>query len=295
MEPGDRLVFKGDELAARADVIVSDGPEGVRILRGGLESIAQDGSELYREIGRLLAGEPGFPVIGRADRLRLTPDEARRYNERLKEQRAYTPYERRAQKRREWTYRAVVGLCRPVLKRVYPHSVVNADAIPSERGLLFLSNHVGESDVPILLSLLRRPVHFLAKVEMAEGRRGRFLNAIGHIFVDRDRPDSRASAQMTITRILANGGDVLVFPEGTINRTDEFLGLFHAGAFRSAQISGASIVPIVVLRDSERKRVIVSSERIHVSLGDDLDEARDRLRSIMLREMARDKPTMTAL
>lgn len=80
-------------------------------------------------------------------------------------------------------------------------------------GDLLVADHMGFLDVPVLLSVF--PSLFLIKMEM---RRvfffGQALEKMGHVFVERGSSESRHSAREGISRILAAGERMIIFPEG---------------------------------------------------------------------------------
>ena len=67
------------------------------------------------------------------------------------------------------------------------------------------------------------------------------------IIVDRSSPDSRKRSIDKLKNFLRKGISILIFAEGTQNRTKEILQPFHDGAFRIAIDTQEPIIPIVVL------------------------------------------------
>jgi 1-acyl-sn-glycerol-3-phosphate acyltransferase len=124
--------------------------------------------------------------------------------------------------------------------RVQQHG---AHRVPLEGPVILAANHVGILDGPLLAVFAPRPVHALTKQEMFEGRTGRFLRRSGQIPLDRYAADPRAVR--TTLRVLRDGGAIGVFPEGT--RGDGELHRFHHGAAYLALVSGAPIVPVILL------------------------------------------------
>jgi 1-acyl-sn-glycerol-3-phosphate acyltransferase len=82
---------------------------------------------------------------------------------------------------------------------------------------------------------------------MFHGRMGRFLRRAGQIPLNRFTSDPRAVR--TALRVLRDGGAVGVFPEGT--RGDGELHRFHHGAAYLALVSGATVVPVILLGSRE--------------------------------------------
>ncbi len=91
----------------------------------------------------------------------------------------------------------------------------------------------------------RRPMHYVAKVELFEKPlQGWFLNRLGAYPVRRGQAD--AASLETSDAILARGGALCIFPEGTRIRRGS-LAAPHRGVGRLALESGASVLPVAVL------------------------------------------------
>ena len=88
---------------------------------------------------------------------------------------------------------------------------------PARRGgILFVSNHLSWSDVPVLGS--RILAAFVAKSEVDGWAGINFLAGLGRtIYVERDRRQSAGEQRDAISERLRGGGDVILFPEGTSN------------------------------------------------------------------------------
>jgi 1-acyl-sn-glycerol-3-phosphate acyltransferase len=67
------------------------------------------------------------------------------------------------------------------------------------------------------------------------------------VIVDRSSPESRKKSIDRLKKILREGISILIFAEGTQNRTKELLQPFHDGAFRIAVDAQQPILPIVVI------------------------------------------------
>ncbi len=116
----------------------------------------------------------------------------------------------------------------------------DVDRVPAQGPVIFASNHAGLIDGPLLTILTPRPVHALSKREIFKGLPGWLLNGVGQIPVYRFGADP--SAIKMCLRVLADGGAVGIFPEGT--RGGGELDVFHHGVSYLAMISGAPVVPI---------------------------------------------------
>jgi len=67
------------------------------------------------------------------------------------------------------------------------------------------------------------------------------------VLIDRKSPESRSKCIDDLKHQLAGGQSILIFPEGTMNRTDTPLANFYEGAFRIAIETQTPIVPLVIM------------------------------------------------
>ena len=113
-------------------------------------------------------------------------------------------------------------------------------------GLIVASNHRSFMD-PFVLGMMlpwRRPMHYVAKVELFEPAwQGWILSRLGAYPVRRGEADSETLE--TSRRILERGGALCIFPEGTRIRRGS-LAVPHRGVGRLALESGAAVVPVAV-------------------------------------------------
>jgi glycerol-3-phosphate dehydrogenase (NAD(P)+) len=119
--------------------------------------------------------------------------------------------------------------------------------------LLVASNHRSFLDPFVIGASLpwRRPLHYVAKVELFEKRwQAWTLSRLGAFPIRRGEADSEA--MVTARAILDRGGAVCIFPEGTRIRSGS-LGRPRRGVGRLALESGAAVVPVAV-HGSERVR-----------------------------------------
>ncbi|MEJ7796621.1 MAG: lysophospholipid acyltransferase family protein [Nocardioides sp.] len=133
------------------------------------------------------------------------------------------------------------------LRSRYDVRLHGTEHVPAVGPVIFAANHIGVLDGPLLTVFAPRPVHTLTKDEMFRGRTGRFLRRSGQIPLDRFAADPHAVR--TALRVLRDGGAVGVFPEG--GRGDGELHRFHHGAAYLALVSGAAVVPVIMLGSRE--------------------------------------------
>ncbi|KMJ59665.1 acyl-phosphate glycerol 3-phosphate acyltransferase [Bacillus sp. LL01] len=123
--------------------------------------------------------------------------------------------------------------------------VVGEEKIP-KGPVLFVSNHQGNFDVPILIGFLQKPLGFLSKVEVKKiPLISRWMEAMNCVFIDRkDRRKAILSIREGITT-LKEGHSLVIFPEGTRSKGNE-MGEFKKGGLRLATDSKVPVVPITI-------------------------------------------------
>lgn len=124
--------------------------------------------------------------------------------------------------------------------------VIGAENIPQDRTVLFVSNHQGNFDIPILLGCIGKPKAFVAKVEMLKMPIIRsWMKHMNCVFLD--RKDLRQSLQVmnAATEYLKKGCSMVIFPEGTRSK-GRAMGEFKAGSLRIAVKANVPIVPVTI-------------------------------------------------
>ena len=123
------------------------------------------------------------------------------------------------------------------------------------------ANHESLLDPPLLALITRRPLHFLAKVELWRYPPGAWLmDALGGIPIRRDRRDLLSVGRAE--ELLREGESVAIFPQGTVAG-----GAWTRGAARLALTTGVPIVPVRIVgtaRALSHRRIRFSKIRIVV-------------------------------
>lgn len=142
-------------------------------------------------------------------------------------------------------YRVFKFILGPIFKFYYNPKIIGKENIPESGSIVIVGNHKHVMDqCPIILST-KRGVRYMAKKEYFDNKKvAWFFKAAGCISVDRSKKDEAAVA--LAMEELAKGGAVGLFPEGTRNKTKEFLLPFKFGAVSMAKKSDAYLVPFGV-------------------------------------------------
>lgn len=118
--------------------------------------------------------------------------------------------------------------------------------IPSDRAVVFCSNHQSNIDPPVLFEALHSRVHVLYKHELnALPILGRAFRLGGFIPVDRRNREVAMRSIDAGAQSIRAGNSFLIFPEGTRSRTDDLLP-FKKGGFIMAIKAQAPIVPVAI-------------------------------------------------
>ena len=139
------------------------------------------------------------------------------------------------------------GLAAWLVRRRYDVRIHLLADVPKTGPVIFASNHVGVIDGPLLAICSPRPVHALTKMEMFKGPLGLLLSKSGQIKLDRFHTDP--AAVKSCLRALRDGRAIGIYPEGSRGAGD--FTRFHRGAAYLALVSGAPVVPVIMLGSRE--------------------------------------------
>ena len=126
--------------------------------------------------------------------------------------------------------------------------VSGLENVPNET-CAFFSNHLAAPDPLPIITMLDKPMAFLAKKElMSAPFASTAIECMGGLYLDRDDLKQSLRTMMKIEEELRNGEkNWLIFPEGTRNKDDKANLLeFHHGTFRPAVKAGVPLVPVAV-------------------------------------------------
>lgn len=112
---------------------------------------------------------------------------------------------------------------------------------------IYVSNHTSFLDLPGLRMLFFREFRPLAKKELLKIPLFGWIVRGATVVVDRSSGESKKKSMEKLKEILAHGISILLFAEGTQNRTDAVLQPFKDGAFRIAIDTQKPILPMVVI------------------------------------------------
>lgn len=148
---------------------------------------------------------------------------------------------------KELGYKVLTPLMRVAFRLYYNPKIIGAEKIPKESSIIIAGNHKHVYDQCLTIMATKRVIHYMAKKEYFEGSLAPFFRLVGCIPVDRTKRDS--SSAKSALRVLKKDGAIGIFPEGTRNKTDEFLLPFKQGTVRMADKTDSYIVPFGLTGD----------------------------------------------
>lgn len=138
-------------------------------------------------------------------------------------------------------YKIATFVLGPIFKFYYSPKIIGKENIPKDGAIIVCGNHIHLMDQCVPIISTRRFLRYMAKKEYFDGPYAWFFKWVGCIPVNRSIKDNNAKEKAI--EHLEKGGAIGIFPEGTRNRTKEFLLPFKFGAVSMAQKTNAKLVP----------------------------------------------------
>lgn len=143
--------------------------------------------------------------------------------------------------------------------------------IPQDEPILFVSNHRSYWDILVLHNTIKRPLGFVAKIEMKKFPiLNWWMSDIGCVFLNRDDPREGLKAIHKGIDNLKAGHNMVICPEGTRNHNAEMLP-FKEGSLKMAEKSKCRIVPVALIGTDDllenNKGFTMKKGKVIVSFG----------------------------
>ena len=124
--------------------------------------------------------------------------------------------------------------------------VCGTEHLPKNCNVVFISNHQGNFDIPLLMGYIDIPKGFIAKVEAKKiPIVVKWMELIHCVFMDRSTLKGSAGAIIEGIKVLKAGHSLVIFPEGTRSKGDH-MGEFKSASFKLATKPGIPIVPVTI-------------------------------------------------
>ena len=179
-------------------------------------------------------------------------------------------------KNKMYGFRFLRFVLAPIFKLYYNPTIIGKENIPKEGSILIVGNHKHLMDQCLAIISTKRVIHYMAKKEYFDGKFACFFKLAGCIPVDRSKKDENAKSSGL--EVLRNGEVLGLFPEGTRNRTENFLLPFKFGAVSMANKTDSYLVPFGITGDYKFR-----SKNLTIRFGktfkacDDLEKANKKL------------------
>ena len=138
-------------------------------------------------------------------------------------------------------------LVRPLLYvyiKLYRPTYININNIPTDEGFILAGNHTSYLDPILVASTTKKCVYFFAKDSLNKGIKKIIFKNLNIIPIDRSKKNKEA-VELGI-KYLNNDYIIGIFPEGTINKTNNKIIEFKYGAVKMAKETGKKIVPFAI-------------------------------------------------
>lgn len=125
-------------------------------------------------------------------------------------------------------------------------TVIGEENIPQDRPCVFIANHQGMLDIPVLLGFINKPKAFIAKIEILKVPiLSKWMKFMHCTFLDRKNPRQSINAMKEAIENVKSGYSIVIFPEGTRSKGGPIKN-FKPGSFKLAFESEAPIVPVTI-------------------------------------------------
>lgn len=125
-------------------------------------------------------------------------------------------------------------------------TVTGEEHIPANDPVLFVANHQGNFDIPILLGYITKPKAFIAKIELLKMPMIRtWMTYMKCVFMDRKDIRQSLKVMNEAADHLKEGYSMVIFPEGTRSKGEQ-LGEFKPGSLKLALKAGVPIIPVTI-------------------------------------------------
>lgn len=156
-------------------------------------------------------------------------------------------------------------------------TVKGLEQLSPEENYLFVGNHQGNMDIITLLAVTPHSLGFIAKKELLKlPVIGQAMHLKNCIFLDREDNRQAVKDFNQAIKLLKNGTNLVIFPEGTRSKSNE-INEFRPGALRLAIKSGVKVVPVTMkntYKVMEENKGRITPAHIHVTFSEPVESSR---------------------
>lgn len=152
-----------------------------------------------------------------------------------------------AKKIDEFVYKVSSSWARSLVKMTGSKiTVTGQENIPESGAVVFVGNHQGNFDIPIMLGFINKPKAFISKIEVKKlPLVSTWMKYMNCVFIDRKDIRQSVDAINKGVNYIKKGYSFVIFPEGTRSKGNQ-IGDFKAGSFKLALKAGVPIIPVTI-------------------------------------------------
>jgi 1-acyl-sn-glycerol-3-phosphate acyltransferase len=125
-------------------------------------------------------------------------------------------------------------------------TVSGEEHIPADTSVVFIGNHQGNFDIPLLLGYINKPKAFISKIEILKvPMLSDWMKLMQCTFLNRKDMRQSVKAMAEAVETVKRGYSLVIFPEGTRSKGGP-VAEFKAGSFKLPLKAGVPIVPITI-------------------------------------------------
>ena len=181
-------------------------------------------------------------------------------------------------------YRIVRPILTFLLRVIYRPTIIGMENIPKGDSVVLAGNHTNHLDAILLACSTKRTIHFLAKHTLMKGWKKVIFKNLGIIPVNRNEKNHQVMENAI--KILNDNKVIGVFPESTINRTDDITMPFKPGAVKMCSDANTTLVPFVISGGFKKFKKSVRIEFFEgYKVSDDIEYENSKLREKISNEI----------
>lgn len=170
-----------------------------------------------------------------------------------------------------WVFRVIAWLAGVRL------TITGQENLPKDESVLFIGNHRSYFDIVLTYACATAPMGFISKKQVGYiPILNLWMKNLHCLFLDRDDLKQGLQTILTACDLIKQGVSIVIYPEGTRNKTEDALLPFHKGSFKIAQKTGCKIIPVTVSRTDdiyESHKPFIRSTAVTMHYGEPVDVA----------------------
>lgn len=174
-------------------------------------------------------------------------------------------------------YRIVRPIVEVLFKTIFTPKIIGKENIPKTGRIILAGNHTNNLDCFMLMSSTKRPIHFLAKIELWKGPKKIIFGNMGLIPINRKEKNHQS---LKLAYEYLNDEKLIgIFPEGTTEKEKGVLLPFKIGAVKMAKETNTKIVPFAISGNYHPfSRNLQIKFDAPLSITEDLEKEKERLK-----------------